>query len=158
MKRIVSFLCILWLGISMRAGNYGTVTTYDESCGMSQWHITQMLQDGEGYIWFATWNGLNRFDGYELVNFKSRSLASDRIRNICLNERGNLWCKIEDDVYEFDLKTYKFSPVPESNNQENCGCVFYIVLHRKRYGAKNDRQTGQPLAFQQKYVLPRRFV
>lgn len=117
MKRIVSFLCILWLGISMHAGNLGTVTTYDESCGMSQWHITQMLQDGEGYIWFATWNGLNRFDGYELVNFKSRSLASDRIRNICLNERGNLWCKIEDDVYEFDLKNYKFSPVPESEKE-----------------------------------------
>lgn len=100
-----------------RADGLDNVTRYDETNGMLQWHITQMQQDRDGFMWFATWNGLNRFDGYEIVNFKSRALESDRIRNISLNDRGNLWCKVEDDVYEFNLKTYQFVKVPESERE-----------------------------------------
>ena len=47
-------------------------THYDDHNGMSQWHLTRILQDARGYLWFATWNGLNRFDGYEFAVFKSQ--------------------------------------------------------------------------------------
>lgn len=32
--------------------------------GLSQNVITDMLQDSKGFMWFATYNGLNRYDGY----------------------------------------------------------------------------------------------
>ena len=32
----------------------------DENDGLTQWHVTQMTQDGQGMMWFATWFGLQR--------------------------------------------------------------------------------------------------
>ena len=56
---------------------------------MAQWYVTQIVQDKRGMMWFATWNGLNRYDGYEFVCFKSRvgdgiDMPSDRIRDLSL--------------------------------------------------------------------------
>ena len=84
--------------------------------GMTQWHVTKMLQDKQGFMWFSTWNGLNRFDGYDFVVFKSRpgdgnEITSDRIRNILLGEDGNIYCANGDDVWRFNLSTYRFEPV-----------------------------------------------
>jgi len=86
---------------------------YDDHNGMSQWHSTKMLQDERGFMWFATWNGLNRYDGYEFAIFKSlpgdgNNLASDRIRNMLLGEDGNIYCSVNNRVWCFNLKTYKF--------------------------------------------------
>ena len=89
---------------------------YDDMNGMTQWHVTKMLQDKQGFMWFSTWNGLNRFDGYDFVVFKSRpgdgnEITSDRIRNILLGEDGNIYCANGDDVWRFNLSTYRFEPV-----------------------------------------------
>jgi hypothetical protein len=72
-----------------------------------------MLQDNKGFMWFATWNGLNRYDGYDFAIFKSlpgdgNNLASDRIRNIIMGEDGNIYCSISSRVWRFNLKTYMF--------------------------------------------------
>ena len=89
---------------------------YDDHNGMSQWHSTKILQDERGFMWFATWNGLNRYDGYEFAIFKSQpgdgnNLASDRIRNILLGDDGNIYCNVNNRVWCFNLKTYKFQNV-----------------------------------------------
>ena len=89
---------------------------YDDHSGMSQWHSTKMLQDQRGFMWFATWNGLNRYDGYEFAIFKSQpgdgnNLASDRIRNMLMGDDGNIYCAINSRVWRFNLKTYKFEEV-----------------------------------------------
>ena len=72
------------------------VVHYDENDGLAQRYVTQIVQDHQGYIWIGTWNGLDRFDGYEFVNFKSTSddgcdVPSDRIMNLRLSSDGNLW-------------------------------------------------------------------
>lgn len=46
-----------------------------------------MLRDDEGFMWFGTWDGLNRFDGHNFVVYKWRpgdnsSLGSSRIQSI----------------------------------------------------------------------------
>lgn len=89
---------------------------YDDTNGMTQWHVTKMLQDKHGFMWFSTWNGLNRFDGYDFIAFKSRpgdgnKITSDRIRNILLGEDGNIYCANGDNVWRFNLSTYKFETV-----------------------------------------------
>ena len=35
--------------------------------GLSLSGVTQIFQDSKGFLWFGTYNGLNRYDGY---NFK----------------------------------------------------------------------------------------
>ena len=82
-----------------------TVTKYNEDTGMSQWHVTQMLQDKNGLIWFSTWNGLDRFDGHEFVNFKSRAgdgstIPTDRFRDMRLDDSdGSIYLKADNEWY-----------------------------------------------------------
>lgn len=89
---------------------------YDDHNGMSQWHVTKMLQDKQGFMWFSTWNGLNRFDGYEFAVFKSKpgdgnNIISDRIRNMIIGDDGNIYCANNNMVWRFNLSTYHFETV-----------------------------------------------
>lgn len=109
-----------------------TVTHYDEFSGMAQWYVTQIVQDKQGMMWFATWNGLNRYDGYEFVNFKSHvgdrvDMPSDRIQDIMLTDEGNLLCFVDDRPYLFDLRSYRFKAI-SGNNQKDL-----IAIFRKRH-------------------------
>ena len=99
-----------------------SVRFFDDSDGLSHWHISQILQDSTGMIWVATWNGLNRFDGYHFVTFKpelddATYVPNDRIRRFRLRGDNNLECLIEDRVLLFDTHTCSFdtlSPEEES--------------------------------------------
>ena len=80
---------------------------------MAQWYVTQIVQDHQGMMWFATWNGLNRYDGYEFQCFKSRpgdgiDIPSDRIQDMILADDGNLLCQIEGRVFLFDVKWCRY--------------------------------------------------
>ena len=90
-----------------------TLTHYDEFNGLTQWWVTQIIQDRQGMIWISTWNGLNRYDGYEFVCFKSRAgdgvdIPSDRIDDIVLAEDGSLRCNIDNRVFGFCPQTCKY--------------------------------------------------
>ena len=34
--------------------------------GLSGENVSAIMQDTKGYIWFGTWDGLNKYDGYTL--------------------------------------------------------------------------------------------
>lgn len=46
--------------------------TYDIHSGLSHWIVSDILQDKQGFLWFSTWNGLNRYDGYEFRQIKTK--------------------------------------------------------------------------------------
>ena len=86
---------------------------YDEEDGLPHGHVTQVLQDRHGFLWFSTWNGLCRYDGYVFQPFKPSagdgcSMATDRIRDIALLPDGDILCKENDNYYLFDTDTYRF--------------------------------------------------
>lgn len=69
---------------------------YTVSDGLSQSVANCIHQDSEGYIWFGTQNGLNRFDGYsfEILTYKpddSTSISNNWIYGITEDRNGNLW-------------------------------------------------------------------
>lgn len=94
------------------------IQRYDENDGLTQWHVTQVTQDGQGMMWFATWNGLCRYDGYAFAGFKGQvgdgsGLLIDRFRSVWLMDNGNLGVRADEDVFEFNLKTCRFSKAPD---------------------------------------------
>ena len=55
--------------------------------GLSQVSILSIFQDSEGYIWFGTRNGANRYDGYEFKVYQNEvnnpaSISDNYIRKI----------------------------------------------------------------------------
>ncbi len=69
---------------------------YTINNGLSQSSVNAILQDEKGFIWLATQDGLNRFDGYEFKIFKSNSsqtntLSNNYIQSMCDDKSGNLW-------------------------------------------------------------------
>ncbi|MCD4736821.1 MAG: hypothetical protein K8R53_12315, partial [Bacteroidales bacterium] len=60
--------------------------------GLSQNWIYCILQDSQGYIWFGTWEGLNKFDGYNFTIFNvSDGLTDHTIYSIIEDENKVLW-------------------------------------------------------------------
>ena len=114
--RKTSFLLLLFCCLSFQAvlgQPMCSVTRYDETDGVSSAHITQLLQDEKGFLWFATWNGLCRYDGYEFRTFKSEvgdgcHMLTDRIRNIILLPKGRILCQVDEDYFLFDIKSCRF--------------------------------------------------
>ena len=113
MKFLTTIMSLLLVVICSVATPRCRIQKYDESDGLTQWHVTQMTQDRQGMMWFSTWNGLCRYDGYEFQGFKGHvgdgnEIATDRIRTVWLNDDGNIGCRVDDDLYLFNLHTYRF--------------------------------------------------
>ncbi len=84
---------------------------YDDQSGLSHWIVSGVVQDLQGFIWMSTWNGLNRFDGYEFRQVKAVpgngvDIPSEVIRSIALDKDGNILCKTDVGCFMLDTKTY----------------------------------------------------
>ncbi len=54
---------------------------FDTDNGLAHSHIRDITQDSRGYIWLATWTGVDRFDGYEFLNYRSFTGDSVKLDN-----------------------------------------------------------------------------
>jgi ligand-binding sensor domain-containing protein/serine phosphatase RsbU (regulator of sigma subunit) len=84
--------------------------------GLSQSVVNCIFQDSQGFLWFGTQNGLNRFDGYDFGNFlKNPSDPSSLIDNwvyaICEDNSGNLWIGTKKGLAKYNRKSNKFQEV-----------------------------------------------
>src|SRR6185295_12434337 len=64
--------------------------------GLSQNTVLCALQDRQGFMWFGTQDGLNRFDGYGFTiyrhdNADPGSLRDNYILSLCEDRAGVLW-------------------------------------------------------------------
>ena len=108
---------LLWLPVlqaAVLALPFCRITHFDEFNGLSQRFVKQIVQDKTGMMWIATWNGLNRYDGYAFETVKPHvgdgsGIYSDRINDIKLSATGNLWCRVDDRCLLFDVGTYRFT-------------------------------------------------
>lgn len=73
-----------------------SVRHYSVENGLSQRTVMSILQDKQGYIWLGTWDGLNRFDGYNFEVFRvmsdnQESTVYNRVDIIYEDEEEQLW-------------------------------------------------------------------
>ncbi|MBO4453514.1 MAG: helix-turn-helix domain-containing protein [Paludibacteraceae bacterium] len=118
MKHFYALCTFILFSLTMQAQNY-SLRHYNESNGLSHHHTTRVLQDSTGMMWVATYNGLNRFDGYRFVTFKAEAedemnMPSDRIRRIRLTDDNNILCLIDDSVVLFNTHTCRFESLQAS--------------------------------------------
>ncbi len=78
--------------------------------GLSQITVVKILQDSKGFMWFATRNGLNRYDGNEFVIYKhvpgdSLTLCDNSILSLAEDGERNLWIGTAYGLNKLNLKT-----------------------------------------------------
>lgn len=88
-------------------------THYTSEDGLSLSNITSVLQDSRGFLWIGTYNGLNRFDGYEFKTFLPQSNSANKISNHSIlslyeDSKGCIWVGTLDGLNRFDWKTEEF--------------------------------------------------
>ncbi len=87
--------------------------TYED--GLSQSSVRAMLQDQQGFLWLGTWDGLNRFDGYEFVVYKnkpddSNSLSHNLVTALLEDQDGIIWiATLGGGLNRFDPRTETFT-------------------------------------------------
>jgi len=83
--------------------------------GLPQSTVNVIFQDSHGYMWFGTFDGLSRFDGYQFVNFKNDpdnplSISNNIVVSIKEDAQGFLWIgTAQNGVNRFDPKTGSFT-------------------------------------------------
>ncbi len=106
-----------------------------QSRGLSQSTVLTIHQDKFGYIWFGTWDGLNRYDAYEFKVYKSsfllnnKELSSVIILDIEEDAKGNLWIATDMGLNYFDRKKNRFYKQSTLfDNQPNAKFIQEILL------------------------------
>lgn len=84
--------------------------------GLSNSEVRCIFQDRKGFIWFGTYDGLNRFDGYDFKIYRnqpedSASIIHSYVNCIAQDSKNNLWVGTRQGVSILDQLTEKFSPV-----------------------------------------------
>lgn len=106
--------------------------------GLSQSSVNQIIQDSKGYMWFATQDGLNKYDGYRFTVYKndphdSSSISDNFIHTIYEDHNGNLWVGTDQGLNFFDREKQKFTSFTASAKKgalSNNG-VFGITRDKK---------------------------
>ena len=93
--------------------------------GLSDRNIHNFLECSRGYMWIATSNGLNRFDGRNFKVYKSPLFPSSSILKLAEDWQGNLWLGHAKHIFGFVFKQQNhnaigvFDPIAENYQQLN---------------------------------------
>jgi ligand-binding sensor domain-containing protein/two-component sensor histidine kinase len=108
--------------------------------GLSQNTIHCILQDSKGFMWFATEDGLDKYDGYNFTVYKNNpldrnSISDNFIWTIYEDKSGTLWIGTNSHgLSKFDRQTDKFinyANSPDNSNSLNSNNVRAILEDSK---------------------------
>jgi len=68
------------------------IRTYTTADGLARDRIYKIVSDPHGYLWFCTYDGLSRFDGYEFVNYSvANGLPHRHVYDLLVTRSGDYW-------------------------------------------------------------------
>jgi len=116
MKKITAVIFqFLVFTLTVTAQDY-PVKHINISSGLSNNSATSIFQDSDGYMWFGTFDGLNRYDGHDIKIFRNRikdsaSLPGNAISCIEGDNKNNLWIGCSNGPTVFNKASQTFSPL-----------------------------------------------
>ena len=116
---------------------FAHVTSID---GLSQEFVQAVVQDARGHLWFGTQEGLNRYDGHEVVTYRHakddpRSISSDFIWALLVDRDGTLWVATERGLNRYEAEADDFvQPFADFGGADPLGSPRVRALMRDRSG------------------------
>lgn len=113
-RTILFILLFLAVGSMIRASDNPPVKYLGIEQGLSNNAVTSVYQDAKGFLWFGTYDGLNRYDGYNFFVYRnvigdSTSLAFNNVNTVTGDGRGNIWAGGQKGISILDPMTSTFS-------------------------------------------------
>lgn len=144
---LLFLLCFFQPVFSQQEKQYA-FTHYSTANGLVSNTVYSIVQDKQGYIWMATIDGLQRFDGKRFITFRHsstnpHSIPADFVPQLNIDKDGNLWLYTGNKIGFFDPHTFLFTAVPvedeDPSNPYNItfyGNAYngYMILHAADVG------------------------
>lgn len=136
LKKVFIFFIALFLLLSSNVfpnntGPIFSLQTYDNSSGLSNSSINDIITDNEEKLWLATWDGLNMYDGknFHVFNYNKendlRSIGNNVIQSLKEDANGNIWMTTVEGVSMYEKSSgkifnffYKNSPAGNTGEHE----------------------------------------
>lgn len=134
MKKILYLIVGLLCTLSVKSQPECFFTHYSSNEGLSQNTVMSILQDRKGNMWFSTWDGINKFNGYTFKTYKAKldnriDLTNNRVDQMYEDIYGFLWLQTYDNqVYRFDTRAEIFERVPATEENGRAAVVTSIKL------------------------------
>lgn len=89
--------------------------------GLSNFTVLSITQDKQGFMWFGTMDGLNRFDGKQIRTYRHShtgmySLGNNFVHSLLCTSDSGLWVGTGQGLYYYDYHHDDFHPVPILND------------------------------------------
>ncbi len=84
----------IYLGQNFNNLKFDVINTENKKVekGLSQNSIRDIMQDQNGFMWFGTWDGLNKYDGLRFAIFNQENgLSHQTILSIAQDSCGYIW-------------------------------------------------------------------
>ena len=158
MKNILYLIISLLYILPVKSQPACFFTHYSSEEGLSQNTVMSILQDRKGNMWFSTWDGINKFNGYVFRTYKAKfdnriNLTNNRVDHMYEDKYGFLWLQTYDNqVYRFDTRSEKFEHVPATEEKGGrivitsikmlpCGSVWLLSENEGAIRVKTDPAT-----------------
>jgi signal transduction histidine kinase/ligand-binding sensor domain-containing protein/DNA-binding response OmpR family regulator len=104
--------------------------------GLSQININAIFQDSRGFMWIATRNGLNRYDGYQFIKYRydskdSTSLSNNTVTDITEDDNGNIWLSTLGGLNMYQRSTGRF--IRYLHDDKNAKSIIDNIINRLLY-------------------------
>jgi signal transduction histidine kinase/ligand-binding sensor domain-containing protein/DNA-binding response OmpR family regulator len=142
MKRLFFFL-ILCSVLSLQAQKQTRYERLSTASGLSQSSIYKIIQDKKGFLWFATGDGLNRYDGHNFKIYRNdpsdpKTLSGSEIFTVAEDDEGNLWVGTRNSgLNKIELATGKitrFTKGPSGQDLSNSNIPSILNIGKGRMG------------------------
>ena len=136
--KLIHFVLFFLLSLSLSAEYRINVHSISRREGLSNGAVNTIVKDAEGYIWFGTWNGLNRYDGNNIITYlpgnNQNSIHNHVIRELYPTASGPIWMLTNKGVGFYDNAkdhfTSYFTRESDQMNYEND----IAISHSDGYG------------------------
>src|SRR3954467_12848342 len=96
--------------------------------GLSQSTVFSITQDRQGFLWLATEDGLNKFDGYRFIHYRHHgsdpgSISSNWAGATHVDPKGVLWVATRNGLDLFDRRSAKFQHFPFPGGEKEVWCL-----------------------------------
>lgn len=115
-RSIVLYLCLTVASAYDAVGQNYLFRHYKQESGLSYNWVNCSLQDNNGFLWFGTLDGLDRFDGHNFKIFRSDpqkafAIGNNFISAIYQDKNNTIWVGTHNGLFEYHSKTENFDRV-----------------------------------------------